>query len=60
LPSSFEAGAERSLTITFDPKDEPDFRGRLSIELTGFSDFGIVLFEGRVDVTVVAGPIPQS
>ncbi len=55
-PIRIEAGSGHPLTIAFDPASEPEFRGRLGIELKGLDDTGKVLFEGRVDLEVLAGP----
>jgi hypothetical protein len=43
---------ESTLTVAFDPTEEPDFRGGLAIELTGLDDKNFILFKGRVDLNV--------
>lgn len=57
-PPSFriEAHDQRELKVTFDSAEEPDFRGGLSIDVTGSDASGKTVFRGRVNLTVLAAP----
>lgn len=52
LPVRIEAGAEQVLSLRFDGRSEPDFRGKLLMTLTGRGSDGSVLFQGEVEVNV--------
>ena len=41
------------LAVKFDSKEQPDFRGALSVELTGIGEDGETLFHTKVSVTVM-------
>jgi len=42
------------LVLCFDPSDEPDFHGGLSIEVVGHDENGSTVFMARVNVNVDA------
>lgn len=54
LPSRIEPGASRTLHVGFDPAVEPDFRGRLRIDLEGRAPDNRPLFRSYVDLMVAA------
>jgi hypothetical protein len=43
------------LKLVFDPGEEPDFRGSLSMTFTGYADEERPLFDARVEVHVEVG-----
>jgi len=45
-------GEDATVTVEFDPAEEPDFRGSLAVEYTGRSPDGLVVLRGRVDLRV--------
>jgi len=49
-------GGSAELVARFDPADDPDFRGGLSIEVTGLSPAGEAEFRVQVDLEVQAEP----
>jgi len=53
-PASFKVGPGElaELVTRFDPSDDPDFRGGLSIEVVGRSPRDFVLFRARVDLEI--------
>jgi hypothetical protein len=53
-PKSLQIGpGERiSLRVTFDPSHDPDFRGGLAIDVTGYTKDGSIVFRRRVDLDV--------
>ncbi len=54
VPSQFELRASErlSLTINFDPADETDFTGGLSVRVTAFSGGGLIAFQIVVELEV--------
>jgi hypothetical protein len=60
LPARVEAGSERALTVAFDPAEEPDFRGGLSVDVTGHGPAGDVVFRTRVDLDIERTPSPAG
>jgi hypothetical protein len=46
-----ETGA---VAVEFDPSSEPDFRGGLAVDITGYADAGVV-FRTKATLTVVSG-----
>jgi hypothetical protein len=56
LTTRIDSGTEATLTVAFDPTEEPDFRGGLSVELTGFDVGGFILFKARVDLDIRTAP----
>ena len=60
LPARVEIGGRLELRLSFDPALEPDFRGRLAVELTGLGRSGEVLFRSAVDLTVGKGAPIQT
>lgn len=61
-PQSFEVGSGEfaELVVGFDPSHDPDFRGGLSIEVTGLSTAGKGVFHARVGLEVQAAPVKAS
>ena len=61
-PVSFKIGSGElvNLAIGFDPSHAPDFRGALSIKVTGFSITGEVNFLARVDLKVQERPVENA
>ena len=60
---SIEPGESTTLTVSFDPSEDPDFRGGLAVEVLGKDRDDDVLFRTRVDLTVrsaSATPPPAS
>ncbi len=45
-------GEAKSLAVRFDPSDEPDFRGELSVIVTGYDGEARVAFANRVNLEV--------
>ena len=60
LPARIDAGADRTLTVVFDPVAEPDFRGGLAVGLTGRTRDGAVVFSARIDIDVRDPAQPRS
>lgn len=58
-PTSIVVGSGESsaLTIEFDPTDEPEFRGGLSVNVVGKEATGRVALRGRVEVEVRRSPV---
>ena len=56
VPVRIEPNRSAVLAVAFDPKAEPEFRGRLAVELTGRGGNGQRLFEATVEIDVGAGP----
>lgn len=54
LPAQVEGGSEQPLTVTFDPTEEPEFRGGLRVEVIGREAGGATLF--RTAVVLEVGP----
>lgn len=52
LPIAIQPCDTAELTVVFDPKDEPEFVGQLSIGLTGIGNADLPVFRERVDVDV--------
>ena len=52
FPIKIEPGRSANLTVRFDPAAEPDFRGRLSIEVIGRGPAGLVAFRTHVAIVV--------
>ena len=52
LPARFESGTTRTLVLSFDPTTEPEFRGRLRVDLVGRSSKGSPLFRSHADFSV--------
>jgi hypothetical protein len=49
-----------SLTLAFDPSDEPGFRGMLSVEVTGWTADRRVAFRTRAELEVAPGSPPAA
>lgn len=60
LPARIPAGGATSLTVSFDPKADPEFRGNLSVPLSGVDPRGVTLFRTRADVAVVDGQVARE
>ena len=52
VPMEIGGLGRSELAVIFDPSEEPDFRGTLSVDLRGVGKSGEVLFRLTVDVTV--------
>ena len=52
LPLTLGPHSTRRLELTFDPLEEPEFRGGLAIEISGADSGGLLLFQGLVEVVV--------
>jgi len=64
LPVSVRPNSTARLEVTFDPADEPDFRGRLAVDILGRGSGDVVLFRATVVVTVALSralppPVPD-
>jgi len=59
-PGSFriDSGERLALNLKFDSSTEPEFRGRLSIEVTGYAANGAA-FQTRVKLEVSVGPVER-
>ncbi|MHB1557825.1 MAG: DUF1573 domain-containing protein [Isosphaeraceae bacterium] len=57
-PGSFAVGAgeTRFLTVRFDPSHDPEFRGGLSVVVTGFDESERAIFCTRVDLEIIGAP----
>jgi len=51
-----DAHTSATLKVAFDPADEPDFRGGLSVDLTGREPDGATAFRTQVNLEVKAAP----
>jgi len=62
LPAEIGEGRPARLRVTFDPAEEPDFRGNLSVPVTGTTRDGSTAFRSTVAVAVqdVAGSLVVS
>jgi hypothetical protein len=49
-------GEAATVTVEFDPTEEPDFRGSLAAEYTGRSSGGLAILRGRVNLRVADSP----
>jgi hypothetical protein len=49
-----EPGRDEAMTVTFDPTRDPDFRGSLCVELSGYGTGEKVVFRTRVKLSVSA------
>jgi len=54
VPIRIGPAEARILVLCFDPSDEPDFHGGLSIEVVGHDENGSTVFMARVNVNVDA------
>jgi len=52
LPLKLESNQKTSLTLQFNPKDEPDFVGRLAVDLVGRRPDGSIVFRESLAVQV--------
>jgi hypothetical protein len=52
LPLRLEPGATAKIVVSFDPTNEPDFRGGLGVEVKGFDQAGAALLRTTVDLEV--------
>lgn len=52
LPVSIEPGKSVELRVTFDPTEEPNFRGTLEVGLIGLGATGGKLFQTKVNLTI--------
>jgi Protein of unknown function (DUF1573) len=52
MPVCIGPGEERVLTAAYDPADEPEFAGRLSVEVAGIDEAGRAAFIARVEFEV--------
>lgn len=50
VPVRLGPGESTELKVTFDPLDDPDFEGRLCVEVTGYLTDGRVGFQTKVNV----------
>ena len=55
-PARIEPHDSTEFTVEYDPFEEPDFRGRLSIEYSAKDDGGNILFLGHIGVEVAEPP----
>lgn len=58
LPVRIDPRRSVDLTVTFDPREEPDFRGAMTVDLTGWDAAGRQVFRTRVELEVQSGPAP--
>lgn len=54
LPTTIAANGASEIEVVFNPSEEPDFRGALSVELIGKDDGAKSLFETRANLEVVS------
>jgi len=54
LPVSLESNEARDLELSFDPSEDPEFRGALCVGATGFLSGGRVAFRTNVNLRVEA------
>jgi hypothetical protein len=55
LPLTVGAGEAAPMTVEFDPSEEPEFHGRLSVDLVGREPGGSVVFRTSVTLRVRPG-----
>jgi hypothetical protein len=55
VPAAVRARQTQQLTVRFNPSEEPNFRGKLSIEVTGRAPDGAVVFRTRVQLEIEDG-----
>jgi Protein of unknown function (DUF1573) len=53
MPASIGPGEERVLTVGYDPADDPEFSGRLSVEVVGMDEAGRAAFLTHVELEVI-------
>ncbi|MGO9922026.1 MAG: DUF1573 domain-containing protein [Isosphaeraceae bacterium] len=51
-PVGLGPNEEKRLKVAFDPADDPDFRGALSVEISGYDEGGGTLFRARAELEV--------
>ena len=51
---SIDPGESATLTARFDPRVEPDFRGKLGVDVTGTDGSGAILFRTRIKVEILS------
>ena len=52
VPVRVEPHQATGLTVTFDPSEDPDFEGRLSVQVTGYLTDGKIGFQTSVNLEV--------
>jgi Protein of unknown function (DUF1573) len=55
-PTHIGSGQVADLTVKFDPTDDPDFRGGLSVDVLGHDPTGELVFQTRVRLEVRVQP----
>jgi len=60
VPVRIDACGSVDLAVVFDPTSEPDFRGGLSVDLTGRMPGGATLFHTQVNLLVRGYATPTS
>ena len=56
VPSTIGPGSSAELIAAFDPAEEPDFSGRLGVDVVGKDEAGRELFRLEIDVEVLPSP----
>jgi hypothetical protein len=54
MPVCVGPGEEKVLTVNYDPADDPEFSGRLSVEVVGTDEAGRAAFLTHVEFEVTA------
>jgi Protein of unknown function (DUF1573) len=52
VPVQIRPGKTESMEVKFDPAEEPEFRGRLSIEVSGLDPAGSIAFRTHIGIDV--------
>ena len=62
LPARIDPGGSARFVVSFDPAEEPDFRGGLSVELIGMGPDRAVLFRTQVKLRISGTPdtVPED
>jgi Protein of unknown function (DUF1573) len=55
MPVRVEPGEENVLAVRYDPSEDPEFRGRLSVELSGLDALGRAVFRTHAELEVTPG-----
>lgn len=52
MPVRLGPNEARSLKVAFDPTEDPEFRGALSVDVSGYDGTGKTLFRARAELDV--------
>lgn len=52
VPVRLKPNEAKSLRVAFDPTEDPEFRGALSVDISGYDESGGALFRARAELEV--------